>query len=150
MVLAAFLAVFLSAGTAEASFLDWFKVDGDSQQAEVGTKTKKAKKVKTYNKTYNLKVNISGWGNITSDDGKINCGKGNDRANSDCSENYAGPTTVTLTAPAYTVYSSDKNYVSLRLYLFQLDRCLPRTGKQSNLRRVVEKAEQRRVRYGSI
>ena len=103
--LAAFLAVSLSAGTAQASFRDWFNVGGDSQQAKVGTRTKKAK-------TYNLKVNISGWGTITSDDGKINCGKGNDRANSDCSENYAGPTTVTLTAPAYTVYSSDKNYVS--------------------------------------
>ena len=102
---AVFLAVFLSAGTAQASFRDWFNVGGDSQQAEAGTRIKKAK-------TYNLKVNISGWGTITSDDGKINCGKGDNRANSDCSENYAGPTTVTLTAPAYTVYSSDKTNIS--------------------------------------
>ena len=102
---AVFLAVFLSAGTAQASFRDWFNVGGDSQQAEVGTKTKKAK-------TYNLKVNISGWGNITSDDGKINCVKSNNRANSDCSENYVGPTAVTLNAPAYTVYSSDKTNIA--------------------------------------
>ena len=38
--LAAFLAVSLSAGTAQASFQDWFNVGGDSQQAKVGTRTK--------------------------------------------------------------------------------------------------------------
>ena len=141
--MAAFLAVSLSAGTAQASFRDWFNVGGDSQQAKVGTRTKKAK-------TYNLKVNISGWGTITSDDGKINCGKGNDRANSDCSENYAGPTTVTLTAPAYTVYSSDKNYVSYGYTFFQLDRCLPWTRKQSICVVSLKKVEQNRICCGSI
>ena len=82
-------------------------------------------------KTYNLKVNISGWGTITSDDGKINCGKGNDRANSDCSENYAGPTTVTLTAPRLYRLQFRQKLCFLRIYLFQLDRCLPWTRKQS-------------------
>ena len=79
---AAFLAVFLSAGSAQASFWDWFKAGGDSQQAAVTTK-------------YVLRVNKGGNGSwyrkITSSDGKINCG-------SDCSERYDSPQTVTLTA----------------------------------------------------
>jgi len=80
---AAFLAVFLSAGTAQAGFWDWFNVGGDSQQAAVRAKT------------YTLRVSKSGYGgsygNITSSDKKINCGF-------DCSERYASAQTVTLTA----------------------------------------------------
>ena len=43
--LAAFLAVSLSAGTAQASFRDWFNVGGDSQQAEAGTRIKKPRHI---------------------------------------------------------------------------------------------------------
>jgi len=84
---AAFFAVFLSAGTAQAGFWDWLninKANKDSQQAAVSG-----------SKTYTLRVNKSGYGgnyrNITSSDKKINCGF-------DCSERYLDAQTVTLTA----------------------------------------------------
>ena len=84
---AAFLAVFLSAGTAQAGFWDWFninKANKDSQQAAVSG-----------SKTYTLRVNKSGYGgnyrNIMSSDKKINCGF-------DCSERYLDAQTITLTA----------------------------------------------------
>jgi len=81
---AAFLAVFLSAGTAQAGFWDWFNIGGDSQQAAVSG-----------SKTYTLRVNKSGYGgnyrNIMSSDKKINCGF-------DCSERYLDAQTITLTA----------------------------------------------------
>src|SRR3989338_10329146 len=81
---AAFLAVFLSAGTAQAGFWDWFNIGGDSQQAAVSG-----------SKTYTLRVNKSGYGgnyrNITSSDKKINCGF-------DCSERYLEAQTINLTA----------------------------------------------------
>ena len=81
---AAFLAVFLSAGSAQAGFWDWLNIGGDSQQAAVSG-----------SKTYTLRVNKSGYGgnyrNITSSDKKINCGF-------DCSERYLDAQTITLTA----------------------------------------------------
>ena len=88
---AAFLAVFLSVGTAQAGFWDWLNIGGDSQQAAISG-----------SKTYTLRVNKSGLGgkyiSVTSADGKINCG-------SDCSERYVSAQNVTLTA-----ISKNNNY----------------------------------------
>jgi len=93
---AAFLAVFLSAGTAQAGFWDWFNIGGDSQQAAVRG-----------SKTYTLRVNKSGlgstYGRITSADGKINCGYRSPR--SGCSARYTSAQSVTL-----TVVSESNNY----------------------------------------
>ena len=92
---AAFLAVFLSVGTAQAGFWDWLNIGGDSQQAAISG-----------SKTYTLRVNKSGLGgkyiSVTSADGKINCG-------SDCSERYVSAQNVTLTAVSKNNnYSFDK------------------------------------------
>ena len=93
---AAFLAVFLLAGAAQAGFWDWFNIGGDSQQAAVRG-----------SKTYRLRVNKSGlgstYGRITSADGKINCGYRSPR--SGCSARYTSAQSVTL-----TVVSESDNY----------------------------------------
>src|SRR3989344_6876702 len=93
---AAFLAVFLSAGAAQAGFWDWFNIGGDSQQAAVRG-----------SKTYTLRVDKSGlgstYGRITSADGKINCGYRSPR--SGCSARYTSAQSVTL-----TVVSESDNY----------------------------------------
>ena len=71
------MAVFLSAGQAEASFSDLFKVKNNSDLAAAASKT------------YKLKVSLSGKGTVVSDDGKINCG-------SDCKETYSSSPTATI------------------------------------------------------
>ena len=92
---AAFLAIFLSAGTAQAGFWDWFNIKGDSQNLAASVKT------------YVLRVNKSGpgstYGRITSADGKINCGYRSPR--SGCSARYTSAQSVTL-----TVVSESNNY----------------------------------------
>lgn len=81
LVFAVFAAVALSANSANAGFWDWFRGGNDSTAAVAKSKT------------YTLKTNKSGFGAVTSNDGKINCGL-------DCSEKYnSNPiTTVILTA----------------------------------------------------
>ena len=87
---AAFLAVFLTVGTAQASFWDWFKGGSDNTAAVA-----KAAKIA-------LRVEKNGKGTVTSDDGKINCGR-------DCKEVYSfGGSAVSLTATPTEGFTFDK------------------------------------------
>lgn len=79
LVFVLFAGVFLSANSANAAFWDWFRGRSDNTAAVA-----KAARVA-------LKVEKSGKGVVTSDDGKINCRK-------DCSEVYYSGGSVTLKA----------------------------------------------------
>ena len=88
-VFAVFFAVALSANSANAGFWDWFK-DGSDNTAAVAKAAKIA-----------LGVEKNGKGTVTSDDGKINCGR-------DCKEVYYSGGSVVLTATPAEGFIFDK------------------------------------------
>jgi len=90
MAVSMFMAVVLSANSANASFWNWFKA-GDDNTAAVASAASKI----------TLKVEKKGGGTVTSSDGKINCG-------SKCKVAYNSGSSIDLYAKPSSGYTFDK------------------------------------------
>ena len=77
--------------TSQAGFFDWFRKNGLQETATVVSKAKQ----------YTLSVSKSGLGVVTSDDGKINCGK-------QCKASYPANSKIVLKAEAGNNYKFDR------------------------------------------
>src|SRR3989344_6693207 len=92
-----FLFFFSFFQSSQAGFFDWFKFKrSDSQNA-----SQKTPSVALTAKQYTFSVSKSGSGVVTSDDGKINCGK-------QCKASYSAKSKIVLKAEAGENYKFEK------------------------------------------
>lgn len=80
--------------TSQAGFFDWFRKNDSQSSQSVAAVASKIKQ-------YTLSVSKSGLGTITSDDGKINCGK-------QCKASYSANSKIVLKAEAGNNYKFEK------------------------------------------
>jgi len=96
-LLVGFVCFFSFFQTGQAGFFDWFKFKrSDSQNA-----SQKTPSVALTAKQYTFSVSKSGSGVVTSDDGKINCGK-------QCKASYSAKSKIVLKAEAGENYKFEK------------------------------------------
>ena len=68
-LLAGFMCFFLFSQTSQAGFFDWFRIWFGKNDSQINTT------IIPNTEKYILAISKSGLGLVTSDDGKINCGK---------------------------------------------------------------------------